>query len=228
MKKKTKKKTKKDIKILCKYDKLLTINEVKPHPRNVNIHPDIQIKGLEKTLKENSIRHPLIISNLSGQLVAGHARLLVMQSLKMKSVPVVYQDFDSEEKEFQFMVADNESQRKSWLDPEDFQINVEELGLDDLELDSFGIFDEMEDATVKRNDSEENQDSQDSPNNDSQPPQEEPPPQNSNPYINCINVYIEEDYKKVIDTLEYFEKKNEPTTYSKIFLDALFHYKKNN
>ena len=129
------------IKVKCKYDKMIPIGEVLPNPRNPNQHPDIQIKGLQETHKDNEIRHPLIISNQSGLLVAGHARLEVMKKMKMKKVPVTYQDFANEEKEFQFMVADNESQRKSWLDPEKFQIATEELKITDIKLESFGIYD---------------------------------------------------------------------------------------
>ena len=128
------------MKIKCLYDKMLPIGEVKPNPRNVNQHPDIQIKGLAVTLQENEIRHPLIISKLTGYLVAGHARLEVFKKLGIIEVPVVYQDFESEEKEFQFMVSDNESQRRSWLDPEKFDTNVGELKMEKIDEKAFGIF----------------------------------------------------------------------------------------
>ena len=212
-----------EIKIECKYDKLLPIEKVKPHPRNVNIHPEVQLKGLEIALKENSIRHPLIISNRSNQLVAGHARLLVMKSLNMKKVPVVYQGFDNEEKEFQFMVADNESQRKSWLDPEQFQINIEEMGLDNMGLENFGIFDELGEDIIPKG-TKEKETTKD--NTSKETPEEDPPPESQNNDVKCIHVYIEEDYDKVIENLEYLKKENEPTTYSKIFINALFHYRK--
>ena len=219
------------IKIECHYDNLLSIDMVKENPKNVNIHPDIQLKGLEKTLKENSIRHPLIISKRSGLLVAGHARLAVMKKLKMKKVPVTYQGFESEEKEFQFMVADNESQRMSWLDPEKFNLNIEEMGIPDLKLENFGIFDELEKDVEKiTSGTQQEKETQDNQETQSQETTQEEieNAKNNKQNVDCIHVYIEEDYDKVIETLEHFKKKNEPTTYSKIFLDALRFYKKSN
>ena len=131
------------MKINCKYDSLVEIGKIEKHPRNVNEHPDIQLRGLEVTLKENEIRHPLIVSKLSGRLVAGHARLEVMRRLGLKKVPVVYQDFDSEEKEFQFMVSDNESARRAWLNPEAFDLHMGQLKFEDsVDMNAFGIYDE--------------------------------------------------------------------------------------
>ena len=147
------------IKVKCKYDKMLPIKEVLPNPRNPNQHPTIQMKGLQATLKDNEIRHPLIVSKQSGLLVAGHARLKVLEDLGVKKVPVVFQDFENEKKEFQFMVADNESQRKSWLDPEKLHIATEELKITEIKLESFGIYDEL--ATPKTKEEQEAQDNED-------------------------------------------------------------------
>lgn len=131
------------MKIKCKYDKLLPISKVKPNPKNPNEHPNIQLEGLKITLKENEIRHPLVISNQSGLLVAGHARLETMKRLGMKKVPVVYQDFDSEEKEFQFMVSDNESQRKSYFNPIKFNNSIKKLKIEKINYNAMGIYDQI-------------------------------------------------------------------------------------
>ena len=131
------------MKIQCKYDALLPIEAVRPNPDNPNTHPSVQLKGLQVTIKENEIRHPLIISNNSGLLVAGHARFLVMKDLGMKEVPVVYQDFESTEKEYQFMVADNESQRKSWFNPIKFNQSIKKFGIQKINREAMGIYDSI-------------------------------------------------------------------------------------
>lgn len=131
------------MKIKCHYHELVPIGKIKPNPDNPNDHPNIQINGLEVTLKENEIRHPLIVSKQSGLLVCGHARLQVMKKLGLKKVPVVYQDFESKEKEFQFMVADNESQRKSWFNPLKFDKTIKALKIPKLNYKAFGIYDSI-------------------------------------------------------------------------------------
>ena len=133
---------------------MVSIKKIKPNPDNPNEHPEVQLKGLEVTLKENCIRHPLIVSNQSGLLVAGHARFEVMRRLGMKKVPVVYQDFDSSEKEYQFMVADNESQRKSWFNPIKFSETVKKLKIDKVNHKAMGIYDSMLYLDSERSDKE--------------------------------------------------------------------------
>ena len=131
------------MKIQCKYDQLVPIKDITKHPDNPNTHPELQLKGLQVTLKENQIRHPLIVSRPSGYLVAGHARLEVMKDLGMKKVPVVYQDFDNPEKEYQFMVSDNESQRKSWFNPVKFDQSIKKLKFDKVNYKAMGIYDSI-------------------------------------------------------------------------------------
>lgn len=132
------------MKIKCSYDDLVDINTIKEHPRNVNEHPEIQLKGLEETLKSNGIRIPLIVSNLSGNLISGHARYLVMKKMGVEMVPVVYQNFEDEKEEFRVMVAINEASRRSWLNPEKFDLNLGQLGFGkDYKDRAFGIFKEF-------------------------------------------------------------------------------------
>ena len=109
------------------------------------MHPEIQKKGLEKTIKANTVRHPLIVSKRSNLLVAGHGRLEVYKALGMKKVPVSFQEFESEGAEYKFMTSDNESQRKSWLDAKSFYDTLEELEIDtEVEpLEEYGIYDEL-------------------------------------------------------------------------------------
>ena len=138
-----------NIKIFCACDELVDIKAIKKNPRNRNTHPPIQIKGLEKTLAANGIRHPFIVSKKTGYLVTGHGRLAACINLGIGALPVVYQEFKSAAAEYRFMVADNESQRRPYLDTANFFEDLGEIGIDlDLEkdlsgLEDFGIFDEM-------------------------------------------------------------------------------------
>lgn len=94
--------------IKCAYTELLSPKDLKPHPRNRNKHSEPQIKLLAKLIDAHGFRHPIIVSKLSGYITAGHGRLEAAQVLKMKTVPVDYQDFKDEAAEYQFLVSDNE------------------------------------------------------------------------------------------------------------------------
>lgn len=93
--------------IHCKFDEILDLDKLKVHPKNRNEHPEEQVQHLSRLYQYYGIRHPIIISNRSGYIVAGHGRLLAALIAEMTSFPVVYQDFDSDELEYGFLQADN-------------------------------------------------------------------------------------------------------------------------
>ena len=76
------------MKIHCKYDSLIDPKELADHPKNRNKHSNEQIDRLVKLYKYHGIRHPIIISNLSGYIVAGHGRKAAAIKAKMKEFPV--------------------------------------------------------------------------------------------------------------------------------------------
>ena len=79
---------------------IVDIEQVIPNPKNANRHSIEQIKRLEKLIKYQGFRNPLIISNRTGFLVVGHGRLEAAINLGMQKVPVIYQDFESEAQEY--------------------------------------------------------------------------------------------------------------------------------
>ena len=105
------------VKIECAYTERLNIKKLKPNPLNPNEHPDEQIQLLAEIIKQVGWRDPVTISNRSGFIVRGHGRFAAALLLKMKSVPVEYHDYDSEEDETADLIADNRIQELSYLDP---------------------------------------------------------------------------------------------------------------
>lgn len=118
----------------CRYDNLLPLNEFKNHPRNPNKHDDDQIQRLVLLFVEHGIRHPIIVSKRSGFIVAGHGRKMAAKKLGLQHFPVVYQDFESDEQEYQFLVADNAVADWSELDLAQIHKDIEALGPFDLNL----------------------------------------------------------------------------------------------
>ena len=95
-----------DIKIMCSYDKLVDPYELIENPKNPNRHPEKQIEILAKLIKSQGFRRPIVVSNRSGFVTVGHGRLLAAKYLEMETVPVDYQDYESEAKAWADMVAD--------------------------------------------------------------------------------------------------------------------------
>lgn len=127
---------------------MLSISDLKKkrHPKNPNAHPKDQIKRLAEILKGNGIRHPIVISNLSGFITKGHGRLEAAIENNYKEFPVEYQDYDSEDLEYADIVADNAI--ASWAELNLKMINAEipELG-PDLDIKLLGLKDfELEPA----------------------------------------------------------------------------------
>lgn len=108
--------------------------ELTPRPNNRNSHPEEQIDRLAKIVDHNGFRVPIIVSKLSGLVVAGHGRLEAAKRLGLEKVPVIYQDFASEDEEYQFHVADNGIARWAELDLSGINADLENIGPIDIDL----------------------------------------------------------------------------------------------
>lgn len=119
---------------------MVPIAELQPHEKNPHKHTDEQIERLAKLYEYHGIRHPIIVSTRSGKIVAGHGRREAALSLGMTSFPVDYQDFESDEAEYAFIVADNAIGKDSWASLDLSAINTElgDLG-PDFDIDMLGI-----------------------------------------------------------------------------------------
>jgi ParB-like chromosome segregation protein Spo0J len=127
-------------KIDCSYDELVKLENLIPHPRNNNRHPDEQIERLAKIIEATAWRNPIIVSRKSGFIVVGHARLEVAKRLGMKEVPVDYQDFENEAQEYQYLTSENAIARWSEIDENALKIDLQDLEFD-LDLELLGLKD---------------------------------------------------------------------------------------
>ena len=95
------------IPVHCSFTRIAPLSQLKPNPRNPNQHPDRQIRILAKIIKEQGWRAPIVVSNRSGLVVKGHARIQAAKVLGVDEVPVDLQDYESEASELADMIADN-------------------------------------------------------------------------------------------------------------------------
>lgn len=131
----------------------VSIKSIKPHPKNPNKHTPDQITRLAEIIEYQGFRAPLIVSNQTGLLIAGHGRLAAAKLLEMKEVPVTYQDFADEDQEYAAVVSDNSIASWAELDMSSINAEVPTLG-PDFNIDLLGI----KDFTLDMADREEGED----------------------------------------------------------------------
>jgi hypothetical protein len=93
--------------VRCSHTRMVPLDEMRPHPKNPNRHPQDQIALLAKVIRYHGWRHPILVSNRSGLIVAGHGRYAAATLLGCREVPVDFQDFATEADEIAYVIADN-------------------------------------------------------------------------------------------------------------------------
>lgn len=133
-----------EMKVHCAHDKLVSIDKLKPHPKNANEHPEDQVERLAEILAYQGWRSPIKVSKRSGFITAGHGRILAARFMGWTQAPVNYQDYESEDQEIADVHADNAIAAWAQLDfakindqLKDFdpQFNVDLLGIRNFEIE---------------------------------------------------------------------------------------------
>jgi hypothetical protein len=125
----------------CSYQKMVPIEQLVEHPSNANKHPEKQIEMLAKIMNYQGWRHPIVVSNLSGHIVAGHGRLAAAKKLGWTECPVDTQDFEDKIQEIAFLYSDNKIAELAEHDDEMFKLEALNLQLDvnGFDLDLLGV-----------------------------------------------------------------------------------------
>ena len=121
---------------------LVSPAELIPHPKNMHEHSAEQIARLCKLIEYQGFRNPLVIQKGTGLVVAGHGRLEAAKQLNIEKVPVTYQEFESEEQLYAYMVSDNAIGKDTWATLDLGKINQDFLDLGpDLDIEMLGLKD---------------------------------------------------------------------------------------
>lgn len=120
--------------------RIVSVKELKQNPNNRNHHPQTQIERLAKVIKYQGFRNPIVVSNQSGFIVAGHGRFLAAIRAGLKEVPVIYQDFENAEQEYAYGVSDNAVSLWAELDFTGINNDLQDLG-PEFDIDMLGIKD---------------------------------------------------------------------------------------
>jgi ParB-like nuclease family protein len=137
--------------------KYIKTGDVKVNPKNRNQHAYDQIDRLIKIIEYQGFRNPIIISNRTGLLVAGHGRLMAAKKMKLKEIPAMFQDFKDEAQEYAAMVSDNAIAEWSLLDLSGINSDLPDLG-PDFDINMLGLKNfvlDMEETSFDPSDSSE-------------------------------------------------------------------------
>lgn len=129
-----------EMKIHCAHDEIVSVSQLKPFPKNPNVHSKEQIERLAEILRYQGWRYPIKISNRSGFITSGHGRLSAAILNGWSEVPVNYQDYESDEQQYADVVSDNAIAAWAGLDLAAINFEVPELG-PDFSIDLLGIQD---------------------------------------------------------------------------------------
>lgn len=121
---------------------LVDVKSLIPYEKNMNSHSKDQIARLVKLIEYQGFRDPLIVQKGTNIIAAGHGRWKAAKKMKMKKVPVTYQEFDNEAQFYAFVVSHNAIAKDSWASLDLAMVNTEMLDLGpDFDIDLLGIKD---------------------------------------------------------------------------------------
>ncbi len=149
----------------CSHAALVDWATLKPHPKNYNRHPDEQVALLAKNIRTLGWRHPVIVSKLSGYIVAGHARVEAAKLLNINAVPVDYQAFATEAEECAYLLADNRIAELAERDNALLKDLLQELDTGEIDMDLTGYTEAaLEELMTQEHQDEDADDKQDAAN----------------------------------------------------------------
>lgn len=104
--------------------------ELRPHPRNARIHSERQIEQIAASIKSFNFNSPVIIDD-TGQILAGHGRVLAAIKLGLQQVPCVSLRHLTETQRRAFILADNRLGELSEWNEDILALELEELSVVD-------------------------------------------------------------------------------------------------
>ena len=134
--------------ILCRYDELVPIQSLVPYKKNRNQHTPEQIERLAYLMENLGVRAPIVVAKAPFNCIAkGHGTTEAFRLNGWDQIPVVHQEFYSEDELYQFVQSDNAITEWASLDLKSINTDLESLGPFDIDL--LGIKDFTVDLSEK-------------------------------------------------------------------------------
>lgn len=112
-----------------------------PYVNNARTHSDEQVTQIASSIKEFGFNNPILTDGENG-VIAGHGRLLAAKKLGLETVPAIELAGLTEAQKKAYILADNKIALNSGWDEELLKIELDDLQLQGIDLETVGFSDE--------------------------------------------------------------------------------------
>lgn len=117
------------------------VDELIPYVNNARTHSDEQVTQIASSIKEFGFNNPILTDGENG-VIAGHGRLLAAKKLGLETVPAIELAGFPEAQKKAYILADNKIALNSGWDEELLKIELDDLQLQGIDLETVGFSDE--------------------------------------------------------------------------------------
>lgn len=122
---------------------VIALDQLKPHPRNYQVHPEDEIEHLIESIRLHGIYRNIVIAQ-DGTILAGHGVVEAARKLGMQSIPVYQMDYSPDDpRALKLLAGDNEISHLAEVDDRALTELLRELNEDEIGLLGTGYDDMM-------------------------------------------------------------------------------------
>jgi len=116
----------------------VSIDKLIPYARNARTHSDAQVAQIAASIKEWGWTSPVLVDE-TGQIIAGHGRVMAARQLGLKEVPVMTATGWTEAQKKAYVLADNQLAMNAGWDNDLLSVELKDLAGMDFNLDLIGF-----------------------------------------------------------------------------------------
>jgi ParB-like chromosome segregation protein Spo0J len=114
-----------------------------PYANNAKVHSEAQVAQIAASITEWGWTVPVLVDE-SGELIAGHGRVLAARSLGLTSIPVMIAEGWTDEQKRAYRLADNKLAEGSEWDEDLLRIELGDLSAEGVDLTALAGFSQEE------------------------------------------------------------------------------------
>jgi hypothetical protein len=115
------------------------LERLMPYARNAKTHDAVQVAKIAASITEMGFNNPILVDEASGEIIAGHGRLMAAQRLNMDEVPVVPLTHMTEDQRRAYVLANNKLAELGGWDEEMLASELAALESSGFDLDLTGF-----------------------------------------------------------------------------------------
>lgn len=119
-----------------------SVESLIPYARNARTHSDEQVAQIAASIKEWGWTTPVLVDE-TGQIIAGHGRVMAARKLGIEEIPVMVASGWSEAQRRAYVLADNQLAANAGWDMDLLKVELGDLGEAGFDLDLIGFSGDM-------------------------------------------------------------------------------------